>query len=91
MTTPSFRKSSHSDHLEECVEVATTHHTITIRDSKRPTGPTLHLTPTTWACFLAGLNAEPQGQSASPAHEPETAAHTKQMSPVSAGANPGPH
>ncbi|MER7653473.1 MULTISPECIES: DUF397 domain-containing protein [Streptomyces] len=91
MTTPRFRKPSHSNHLEECVEVATTRHTITIRDTNHPTGPTLHLSPTAWAYFLVGLNAEPQRQPASPALEPGTAVLTKQMSPVGAGANPGPH
>ncbi|WP_078658061.1 DUF397 domain-containing protein [Streptomyces rimosus] len=83
--------SSYSNEEHECVQIATTRHTITIRDSKHPTGPTLHLTPTAWSSSLAGLNAEAQGQSASPAHDPGTAALTKQMSPVSAGANLGPH
>ncbi|WP_078951818.1 DUF397 domain-containing protein [Streptomyces sp. NRRL F-5755] len=91
MVAPRFRKSSYSNAQEECVEVTTTRHTITIRDSNHPTGPTLHLSPTAWASFLAGLNAEPRSQPAAPAHEPETAALTKQMSPVGAGANLGPH
>ncbi|MGW7556501.1 DUF397 domain-containing protein [Streptomyces rimosus] len=91
MAPAKYRKSSYSNEERECVQIATTHHTITIRDSKRPTGPTLHLTPTAWASFLAGLNAEARSQPAAPTHEPVTAALTKQMSPVGAGASPGPH
>lgn len=30
-------------------------HTIHIRDSKTPTGPTFQVTPTTWTTFLATL------------------------------------
>ncbi|MBO4254273.1 DUF397 domain-containing protein [Streptomyces griseorubiginosus] len=39
----------------QCVEVATTPHTIHIRDSKNPadTGPTLQVTPAAWAAFTA--------------------------------------
>ncbi|RSO04574.1 hypothetical protein DMH18_33905 [Streptomyces sp. WAC 06783] len=91
MAPAKYRKSSYSNEERECVQIATTRHTITIRDSKHPTGPTLHLTPTAWASFLAGLNAETRSQPAAPTHEPVTAALTKQMSPVGAGANPGPH
>ncbi|MYZ06525.1 DUF397 domain-containing protein [Streptomyces sp. SID2999] len=40
----------------DCVEIASCPHTIHVRDSKAATGPTLHLSPTTWANFLA---AEP--------------------------------
>ncbi|MFC9153525.1 DUF397 domain-containing protein [Streptomyces bauhiniae] len=36
----------------QCVEVATCPDTVHVRDSKAPTGPTLHLTPTAWANFL---------------------------------------
>ncbi|MEU7226059.1 DUF397 domain-containing protein [Streptomyces chrestomyceticus] len=62
MLVYAFRKSSYSDHLEECVEVATNHpHTIAIRDSKRTDGPTLHVTPTAWTAFLALLHT-PTGQ-----------------------------
>ncbi|MDT7843852.1 DUF397 domain-containing protein [Streptomyces justiciae] len=42
----------------QCLEVATTPHTIHIRDSKNnpaEDGPTLHLTPATWAAFTASL------------------------------------
>lgn len=47
-----YRKSSYSNPERECVEVATnTPATVAIRDSKRPTGPSLHVTPTAWAAF----------------------------------------
>ena len=37
----------------ECVEVATCPHTVHIRDSKTPTGPTLQVTATAWSAFIA--------------------------------------
>jgi hypothetical protein len=47
-----YRKSSYSDQVAECVEVATNiPTTVAIRDSKRPTGPSLHVTPTAWTVF----------------------------------------
>jgi hypothetical protein len=47
-----WRKSSHSgDNGGNCVEVAATPHTVHVRDSKNPTGPTLTLSPATWASF----------------------------------------
>ena len=55
-TTPSkdvWFKSSYSDPGQNCVEA--THFAapgIAVRDSKNPTGPALHLTPTTWAAFV---------------------------------------
>ncbi|MET2718535.1 DUF397 domain-containing protein [Streptomyces harbinensis] len=55
MTRFSFRKSSYSTGSDAglCVEVATNvRTTVAVRDSKRPTGPVLHLTPTAWASFL---------------------------------------
>ncbi|KUO22219.1 DUF397 domain-containing protein [Streptomyces dysideae] len=51
-----YRKSSYSNEKAECVEVATnTPTTIAIRDSKHPTGPSLHLHPTTWTVFQTAL------------------------------------
>ncbi|MEU7184516.1 DUF397 domain-containing protein [Streptomyces sp. NPDC045369] len=42
----SYHKSSYSNPEHECVEVATNRpHIVAIRDSKRPTGPTLHVPP----------------------------------------------
>ncbi|MFH8747531.1 DUF397 domain-containing protein [Streptomyces rimosus] len=60
MHTYTFRKSSYSDHLEECVEVAIgPADAVVIRDSKRTEGPTLHVTPAAWASFLTTLHLEP--------------------------------
>lgn len=51
-----YRKSTHSDPEAECVEIATNiPTTIAIRDSKNPTGPSLHLRPTTWTAFRTAL------------------------------------
>ncbi|MFG2373688.1 DUF397 domain-containing protein [Streptomyces sp. NPDC048504] len=51
-----FVKASYSSGNGECLEVARNiPGTIAIRDSKSPTGPILHLTPTTWTKFTATL------------------------------------
>ncbi|MFJ9898714.1 DUF397 domain-containing protein [Streptomyces sp. NPDC091280] len=48
-------KSSYSDSSNgnDCVEIATSAHTIHIRDSKHTHGPRLALAPTAWTDFLA--------------------------------------
>ncbi|TBO56796.1 DUF397 domain-containing protein [Streptomyces kasugaensis] len=47
-----FHKSSHSDAVGECVEVATNiPGTVAVRDSKDLGGPALTLTPTAWTAF----------------------------------------
>ncbi|MGW7252797.1 DUF397 domain-containing protein [Streptomyces sp. NPDC054834] len=48
-------KSSHSGDQGECIEIAVAPTTIHIRDSKSPTTPTIHVTPTTWRAFLRSL------------------------------------
>ncbi|MGX9891269.1 DUF397 domain-containing protein [Streptomyces sp. NPDC002276] len=47
-------KSSYSSSGEsgDCVEIATTSHTIHVRDSKNTQGPRLALAPTVWADFV---------------------------------------
>jgi hypothetical protein len=51
-----YRKSSHSDDLGECVEVATNiPTTVAIRDSKNLVGPSLQVTATTWSAFRSLL------------------------------------
>lgn len=56
MTAFAFRKSSHSNAFDECVEVATNvPGAVAIRDSKDPGGPILHLTPAAWADFRAAV------------------------------------
>lgn len=50
---PWFKSTYSSDEGGECVEIATCPHTIHIRDSKNPTGPTLQVTATAWSAFIA--------------------------------------
>ncbi|QLH24228.1 DUF397 domain-containing protein [Streptomyces sp. Rer75] len=56
MTAFVFRKSSHSNPFDECVEVATNMpDAVAIRDSKHPGGPILRLAPAAWADFRDAL------------------------------------
>ncbi|WP_326611344.1 DUF397 domain-containing protein [Streptomyces scopuliridis] len=51
-----FRKSSYSNLTGECVEVALNlPGTVAVRDSKRQTGPVVHVTPAAWDAFRVGL------------------------------------
>lgn len=55
MTAFVFRKSSHSNPFDECVEVAINlPGAVAIRDSKDPDGPIIRFTPAAWADFLVG-------------------------------------
>ncbi|MER7947618.1 DUF397 domain-containing protein [Streptomyces sp. NPDC096079] len=46
-------KSSYSDSGGgNCVEVATTAHTVHLRDSKMQDGPTFTVEPSSWSAFL---------------------------------------
>ncbi|MGW1717640.1 DUF397 domain-containing protein [Streptomyces sp. NPDC002156] len=57
-------KSSYSDPGQNCLEAShlVAAPGIAVRDSKNPTGPALHLTPTTWTVFVAHLRPhEPSG------------------------------
>ncbi|MGW6772805.1 DUF397 domain-containing protein [Streptomyces sp. NPDC055037] len=59
-----WRKSSYSgSNGGECIEVADgIPHTVPIRDSKNPTGPTLITSHTAWTTFIAFAKAtEPIG------------------------------
>ncbi|WP_411142377.1 DUF397 domain-containing protein [Streptomyces sp. x-80] len=52
MSDFTYRKSSYSDHENECVEVATDiPGTVAVRDSKNLDGPALILTPAAWTAF----------------------------------------
>ncbi|GAB3468584.1 DUF397 domain-containing protein [Actinophytocola sediminis] len=57
MTRPdlgiTWRKSSYSNGEAACVEVAPTPPGVAVRDSKRPTGPTLAFDHRPWHLFLA--------------------------------------
>ncbi|MEV8022772.1 DUF397 domain-containing protein [Streptomyces sp. NPDC086554] len=49
-----WRKSSYSGNEGgTCVEVATCPHSVHIRDSKNPEGPTFQVTSTAWSAFVA--------------------------------------
>ncbi|BBJ40881.1 MULTISPECIES: DUF397 domain-containing protein [Streptomyces] len=62
-----FRKSSHSNAFDECVEVATNvSGTVAVRDSKDPEGPVLRFTPAAWAAFQAVLAEGGNGGRSSP-------------------------
>ncbi|MGW1249150.1 DUF397 domain-containing protein [Streptomyces sp. NPDC002535] len=51
-----WHKSSYSSGGDgDCVEIATCPSTVHVRDSKRPEGPQLALSPATWTEFLARL------------------------------------
>ncbi len=58
MTTQHFRTSSASGpNGGNCVEVALSHHQITVRHSKNPHGQTITFTPATWQKLLTDLLA----------------------------------
>ncbi|MEV7685430.1 DUF397 domain-containing protein [Streptomyces bungoensis] len=48
-----FKSSYSSSGSGDCIEVARTPRTVHVRDSKAQDGPTLALSPTAWADFLA--------------------------------------
>ncbi|MBP2585477.1 hypothetical protein J3A78_005955 [Streptomyces sp. PvR006] len=50
-----FKSSYSTGDGGNCIEVATDPSTIHVRDSKRPEGPQLTLSPATWTEFLARL------------------------------------
>ncbi|MVO84258.1 DUF397 domain-containing protein [Streptomyces sp. p1417] len=63
MTTesPLWFKSSYSNNGGDCVEVAAnlvvTSGVVPVRDSKRPTGPTLNFPIATYSSFVSGVKA----------------------------------
>ncbi|MFG2136167.1 DUF397 domain-containing protein [Streptomyces sp. NPDC048650] len=51
-----WRKSSYSGSQGgDCLEIATCPHAVHIRDSKNPDGPSLTLSATAWAAFVADV------------------------------------
>ncbi|HWS33091.1 MAG TPA: DUF397 domain-containing protein [Actinoplanes sp.] len=56
MTTPQWRKSTHSS-SSACVEVAPRPDQIMVRDSKDPGGPVLTFDRRAWVDFIDGAKA----------------------------------
>ncbi|WP_275464356.1 DUF397 domain-containing protein [Streptomyces noursei] len=55
-TLTGWYKSSYSGGGQgECLEVATGHPHIPVRDSKRPAGPALSFSPASWAAFVSAV------------------------------------
>jgi hypothetical protein len=59
LTAATWRKSTYSDGGGgDCLEIATNlPDTVPVRDSKRPTGPTLLLGPAAWTAFVTGIRS----------------------------------
>ncbi|MGW6744052.1 DUF397 domain-containing protein [Streptomyces sp. NPDC055025] len=54
-----WRKSSYSGGGNgDCLEVADGYASVPVRDSKKPTGPTLLFQPADWTSFIESLKAE---------------------------------
>ncbi|GAA2685233.1 DUF397 domain-containing protein [Streptomyces lunalinharesii] len=50
-----FKSSYSGGNQGNCLEVARGHAIIPVRDSKRPTGPALTFSPTTWSAFVSAV------------------------------------
>jgi len=50
-----WRKSSHSNSANGCVEIRERPDTIAVRDSKRPEGPVIEVTRAEWRDFVDGV------------------------------------
>ena len=55
--TGRWRKSTRSGNAGDCVEVADWGHTIRVRDSKDPYGPTLSFLVRDWSAFVAHVRS----------------------------------
>jgi Domain of unknown function (DUF397) len=56
-TTAVWRKSTRTNSLSACVEVAGLSDGIAVRDSKDPSGPALRFTAAEWSAFTTGIHA----------------------------------
>jgi hypothetical protein len=52
-----WRKSTRTNTMAACVEVASLPGGIAVRDSKNPTGPALTVTAAQWSAFTASVQA----------------------------------
>ena len=55
LDSASWRKSTFSNDMSECVEVAELPDGAAVRDSKNPSGAVLSFTAGEWAAFTAGV------------------------------------
>ncbi|MEU6132917.1 DUF397 domain-containing protein [Saccharopolyspora sp. NPDC047091] len=53
-----WQKSSYSNSVQYCVEIAHLDGTIAARDSKDPHGGVLRMNPTSWSAFLRALRQD---------------------------------
>ena len=56
-TTAAWRKSTRTNSMSACVEVASLSDGIAVRDSKDPAGPALRFTVAEWSAFTTGIHA----------------------------------
>jgi hypothetical protein len=54
LTDALWRRSSRSDDVAACVEVAVLDNGFAVRDSRHPEGPALFFTPAEWEAFVGG-------------------------------------
>jgi len=57
LTRATWRKASYSTAQGNCVEVASLHGAVAVRDSKDQAGPALTFTPAQWRRFTTPLRA----------------------------------
>ncbi|MEV0455106.1 DUF397 domain-containing protein [Catellatospora methionotrophica] len=57
LSSVSWRKSTHSDPDNACVEVAEVPVGMAVRDSKDPSGPALIFITVEWNAFVSGVKA----------------------------------
>jgi hypothetical protein len=58
LSAATWRTSTHSNNGGECIEIAATHRTLAVRDSKDPHGPALTFRPAPWAAFTARIKED---------------------------------
>jgi Domain of unknown function (DUF397) len=61
MTQMNWRKSTYSRSLGNCVEVATGHALVAVRDSRDPDGPVIDVSPEAWIEFTEHIKRATSG------------------------------